>query len=121
MFKRIVFLGFVLLWPAFAAAQRYYISPDGADGFSGMTEETAWKTFAGAFARMKSGDELVLLDGNYTADSTGYINYDCSNCAQPPSGVGLGGETVVRAKNPGKVKVMGKLFLGRTTRKDRYI
>ncbi|MEW6704319.1 MAG: hypothetical protein AB1430_05665 [Pseudomonadota bacterium] len=73
---------------------------------------------------MGGGSELVLLDGTYTPSTTGVINWDTSlftsNSAQIPSGTATK-PTYVRALNPGKVRVDGPLFIGRSTRKDSYI
>jgi hypothetical protein len=70
---------------------------------------------------MKAGDELILLNGGYSeAAGTGYISYLGTNSAQPPSGTSAAW-TYVHAQNPGKVKITGGLWLGRSTRKDSYI
>lgn len=105
----------------------YYISPSGSDSAGGTTSQSPLKTFKKAFSLMKAGDVLILLDWNYTADKTGYINHDivsvwgCSpNCAQPPSWT-KERTTIIQALNPWKVTVYGTLFIGRSTRKDSYI
>lgn len=49
---------------------RYYISPDGDDTKQG-NKGNPWKTFAFAIAQLVPGDELILLDGVYEADTTG--------------------------------------------------
>jgi hypothetical protein len=76
---------------------------------------------------MKAGDELILLDGTYTGATNGYMNFDMAsyggctpNCAQIPSGT-ASAQTYVHALNPGKVTVMGRLWIGRSFRKDSYI
>lgn len=74
------------------------------------------------FAKMSAGDDLVLLDGTYSAAAgTGTMHWnDGANSAQIPSGT-PGKATMVRALNPGKVTVQGTLFIGRSFRKDSYI
>ena len=99
----------------------YYLSPSGDDSNDGLTESTPWKSFSHAFSTMSGGDELILLDGTYSeAAGTGYISYLGTNSAQPPSGT-PGQMTVIRAKNPGNVKIFGEMFIGRSYRKDSYI
>jgi hypothetical protein len=114
-----------------AQAERatWYISPQGDDGAPGTTEQAPFKTFRNAFARMKGGDELVLLDGTYSeAAGTGQISYTGPGpgsggkaSGQAPSGPDEANPTVVRARNPGNVTVEGRLFVGRSFRKDRNI
>ena len=71
---------------------------------------------------MAAGDELVLLDGSYSAAvGTGTMHWNNgTNSAQIPSGA-AGRATTIRALNPGKVVIQGGLFIGRSTRKDSYI
>ena len=100
----------------------YYLSPEGSNHADGRSEQTPWKTFSKAFSKMKPGDELILLDGVYSdAARTGHIGFEGDHSAQIPSGAGLGAPTSVRARNPGKVKITGGLFMGRSFRKDSYI
>lgn len=118
-----------LLPLAGVASETYYISPSGSDRAAGKSSGAAFKTFHHAFGRMHPGDELILLDGVYSeAAGTGHISYrgtrpgvGGANSGQAPSGVSLARPTRVRALNPGAVKVEGGLFVGRSTRKDRYI
>jgi len=71
---------------------------------------------------MSAGDELVLLNGVYSeAAGTGYISYLGTGSAQPPSGISKTQPTIVHAQNPGQVKVLGQLFIGRSARKDQFI
>lgn len=100
----------------------YYLSPSGSDANTGRSLSSPWKTFAKAFGSMAAGDELILLDGVYSsAAGTGYINYQGTGSAQPPSGTNLNNVTYVHALNPGNVTVQGGLFIGRSTRKDSFI
>ncbi|MCR4346534.1 MAG: Ig-like domain-containing protein [Sulfuricaulis sp.] len=101
----------------------YYLSPTGSDtANNGLSLASPWKSFAKAFGSMTAGDELILLDGNYSSSAgTGYINYQGSGSAQPPSGTSLSNVTYVHALNPGNVTVQGGLFIGRSTRKDSFI
>ena len=100
----------------------YYLSPSGSNSASGTSAGSPWKTFQDAFSRMSPGDELILLDGTYSeAAGTGYISYLGTNSGQPPSGIDRDRFTIIRAQNPGEVKVIGRLFLGRRPRKDSFI
>jgi hypothetical protein len=109
---------------SFTTGQRAvrYISPSGDDGNDGQTSSNPWKTFAHAFSSIGPGDELILLDGTYSeANGTGYISYLGTNSQQIPSGDSMANTTYVHALNPGKVFVQGRLFVGRSTRKDKFI
>lgn len=110
--------------PAMAAPARLFISPSGNDANDCRDSTRACQTFAKTFARMAPGDELVLLDGSYTTGTTGVIHWDTakygSRSAQIPSGE-TAAETLVRAAHPGKAKIKGPLFIGRSTRKDGHI
>jgi chitodextrinase len=100
----------------------YYLSPAGSNTANGTSISTPWRTFAHAFSRMVGGDELILLDGTYSAaNGTGFISYVGTNSAQPPSGISLSQMTYIHALNPGQVRISGSLFLGRSFRKDSYI
>jgi hypothetical protein len=105
-----------------ALSATYYLSVSGSNSANGTSSGTPWKTFQKAFSTMAGGDELILLDGTYSeAAGTGYISYLGTGSGQPPSGTGRTKFTTVRAQNPGKVTVLGELFIGRSTRKDSYI
>jgi hypothetical protein len=99
-----------------------YLSPTGSDAADCLAPSRACKTFAQVFARTAPGDELVLLDGVYSAAAgTGTMHWnDGAQSAQIPSGV-PGRPTRVRALNPGRATVQGGLFIGRSTRKDSWI
>ncbi|MCR4346524.1 MAG: hypothetical protein NUV55_04890 [Sulfuricaulis sp.] len=107
----------------------YYISPTGSDWSNGKSADKPFKTFAHAFDKMSGGDELILLDGVYSEPAgTGYISYTDydegiggSRSGQIPSGVNSERKTYVHALNPGKVTVVGVLFIGRSSRKDSHI
>ena len=97
------------------------MSPTGSDSADCKSAATACRTFATTFARMSGGGELVLLDGAYTASTTGTIHWDNgAYSAQIPSGT-ASKSTYVHALNPGKVSIQGALFMGRSSRKDSYI
>jgi hypothetical protein len=103
------------------AGKTFYISPAGNNANSGASEGAPFRTFAKAFGAMAAGDRLLLLDGTYSeAAGTGYISYLGAGSAQPPSGR-PDAITEVRALNPGRVKVVGGLFIGRSTRKDSHV
>lgn len=107
----------------------FFISPGGNDQNSGLTDDTPFKTFVGAFRKMAPGDELVLLDGVYSEIvGTGAITYSDTKTGvggrfseQVPSGVDETRTTLVRALHPGKVLVKAPLTVGRSFRKDSYI
>ena len=50
----------------------YYISPGGSDSNSGTSESNPWLTFAYAIPKLTPGDTLILLDGVYEKNTTGY-------------------------------------------------
>ncbi len=67
-----------------AQATDYYISTTGDDANNGLTEASAWGTFAHADSVLAPGDTLLIMDGTYdqrivpttSGDSTnGYIKY----------------------------------------------
>jgi hypothetical protein len=64
-----------------AAGTTYYISPTGSDDNGGTTSEAPWQTFAHAVPNLTPGDTLVLLDGTYTLENSGYMNANCSENA----------------------------------------
>jgi hypothetical protein len=51
--------------PSQPGTNTFYLSPDGDDSRSGLTEEQAWVTFNRAWEDIYPGDTLVLLDGVY--------------------------------------------------------
>ena len=59
-------------WPA----PTHYIAPDGDDDNDGLSPERPWGTFAHAIARLRAGDTLALLDGDYTLDTTGMLSIE---------------------------------------------
>lgn len=46
----------------------YYVMPNGASGFDGLTKETA-VSFAKAYSLASDGDTIILLEGDYDRDS----------------------------------------------------
>jgi hypothetical protein len=123
--RNFLFILLIGLHPILGFSLTYHLSPLGKDSYStiqAQNESTPWKTFSKAFGLMSAGDELLLLDGVYSeAAGTGYISYLGTGSAQPPSGISKTQPTIVRVKNPGQVKVLGALFIGRSTRKDQFI
>lgn len=107
----------------------FYISPTGSNWNNGRSAGSPFKTFHHAFGKMSPGDELILLDGVYSEPAgTGYISYTDysrniggSRSDQIPSGANPSRATFVHALNPGKVTIIGPLFIGRSFRKDSYI
>jgi hypothetical protein len=84
-----------------AAAATYYISPSGSDGSSGTSMSGAWATFAHAWQTLQPGDTLLLLDGTYTASTTGVIQPNVRN-GEP------GKPITIKALNDGKAVVDGQ-------------
>ncbi|MEI2781094.1 MAG: DUF1565 domain-containing protein [Candidatus Competibacter sp.] len=112
----------VLSFQASAMAATYYISPTGNDNNTGTSETQPWKTFSKAFSTMGGGNELILLDGNYSVEAgTGYISNTEAGSGQPPSGLSVSSPTYVHAKNPGNVTITGRMLLGTSSTKKSYI
>lgn len=59
----------------------FWIAPTGKDRNSGRSATAPWKTFARAIPSLKPGDTLLLEDGVYDGESTGYPNINCSRRA----------------------------------------
>jgi hypothetical protein len=55
----------------------FYVSPAGDDSATG-TRKNPWKTLARATAALRPGHTLLLLDGEYTKDTTGLLDVDCT-------------------------------------------
>ena len=121
-----------------AGRTTWYISPRGSDANDGRSQAAPWKSFRHAFSVMQGGDELVLMDGDYSeAAGTGILRdrglygESLQYSAEIPSGPDAAHPTLVRALNPGKAilhEVAGlparhgiPLFLGLTTRKVRFV
>lgn len=122
--RRLVFLPVLLLLVSLAShvsAAEWFISPAGSDANPG-TEAQPFRTFAKAFATMSGGDSLLLLDGLYTAATTGIIHWNAgaSSSNAIPSGTAAA-RTRVAARNRFGATIDGDLFVGRSTRKDSYI
>jgi hypothetical protein len=100
----------------------FYLSPTGRNDGGCQSPTAPCRSFAYVFGRMAGGDELVLLDGTYSAGAgTGTMHWDNgANSAQPPSGT-PSRPTTIHAQNPGRVTIQGELFIGRSARKDSYI
>jgi len=100
----------------------YYISPEGSDHNKGKSISTPFRSFRKAFRKMKSGDELILLDGTYSdKNKNGFIGYEGRYSDQIPSGIVDGRKTIVKSMNRGKAVILGELFIGRSFRKDHDI
>jgi len=119
--RKLILAALALSLPLAASADvrlTFYLSPKGDDAANGLSEAKPLRTFERAFSVMQAGDALVLLDGVYgEASGTGYISYAGLHSGQPPSGRPEL-PTVVRARHPGAVKIVGGLFLGRSFRSD---
>lgn len=115
-------LAWLLAGPVQAAGHKtYYIAPQGSDRNSGLAQGKPMRSFYRVFRKMQGGDELVLLDGEYSdKNGNGFISFRGRHSEQIPSG-SKKRRTVVRALNRGKAYVHGQLFIGRSTRKDHDI
>ena len=90
-----VFINSSLSW-AIAYSGDYYISPNGLDSNSGITEQQPWKTFEHSINNLNPGDTLILLDGVYKQT----LDLDITGTAQAP--------ITIKAKNDGKVVIDGE-------------
>lgn len=73
----------------------FYISPEGDDAGPGTREEP-WKTLAHATDKLKPGQTLLLLSGDYWPDTTGTIDVDCGGSprqGKPDAPITLRAET----------------------------
>ncbi len=57
-----------------------YIGPGGSDAAAG-TESDPWLRFDHALKELQPGDSLILLDGEYTPETTGMLTVDCDDHA----------------------------------------
>jgi hypothetical protein len=83
--------------PGIPGTNTYYISPDGDDSHSGLTEELAWHTFNRAWQNIYPGDSLILLDGIY---------YQSLNPNKRNGEPGI--PITIKAKNDGKAIIDGE-------------
>ncbi len=79
----------------------YYVSPQGDDGNDGVSAGAPWRTFAHAWEVLQPGDTLLLLDGTYTAATTGVIQPNIRNGEQ-------GRPITIKARNDGKALIDGE-------------
>ena len=97
-----------------------YLSPQGNDRHDGLRREHPLRTFAQAFATMKGGDTLVLLDGEYTEAETGGMASAGPRSGQPPSG-SPEHPTTILAETPGEAVMRADVVLGQRQAKARYV
>lgn len=116
------------LFAGLAQSATYYISPSGNDSnncTAAQSSSTPKLTFASLFACGTAGSTYILLDGTYTAATTGVINWDTttytSRSAEAPSGSSDSVRTIVKAQNEGSVKITGQLYVGRSSTTYQYI
>lgn len=108
------------VWSAPVFGATLYISPQGNDRHDGMSREHPLRTFAQAFAAMKGGDTLVLLDGEYLESETGGIASNGPRSGQPPSG-SPEHPTVIAADTPGQAVLRADLVLGQRQTKTSHV
>ena len=56
-----------------------YLSPTGSDDNCCATHDQPWRTFRKALPVLEPGSTLILEDGTYTAETTGYLNIRCDD------------------------------------------
>jgi hypothetical protein len=64
----------------------YYISPNGNDNNSGISESAPWATFSRAWQTLQPGDTLYLLDGTYYQSLAPTINGTANSSITDPVG-----------------------------------
>lgn len=84
-----------------------YLSPSGDDTTGDGTEQAPWKTFGKALGSglFVGGTGLVLLDGDYSATTTGLPRFDCKSTGNAPNG-GMGRPVAIAAKNERKARLL---------------
>jgi hypothetical protein len=83
--------------PVPGSNREFFLSPNGDDGRSGLSEGEAWATFEHAWTVVKPGDTITMLDGVYT------------NTTIKPGTIGEPGNPVtIRAQNDGKAIIDGE-------------
>jgi hypothetical protein len=75
-----------------------YLSPIGDDANPG-TRDQPWRSFAHAIPELDPGDSLVLLDGEYTPESSGLLHVNCDEGGNGNSGLDEGMPISVRAES----------------------
>ena len=76
-------LPLLMILSAVAHAQtQFYVSPSGNDANNGLSISTPWQHFSHAIPLLNPGSTLNLLDGTYTASTTGLFSANCSSGAQ---------------------------------------
>jgi hypothetical protein len=83
--------------PGQPGTNTFYLSPDGDDNRSGLSETQAWATFERAWEDIYPGDTLILLDGVYFQS----LNPNKRN-GEP------GNPITIKAKNDGKAIIDGQ-------------
>jgi hypothetical protein len=74
----------------------YYISPNGKDSYSGLSNQQPWATFTHAWTILQPGDTLYLMDGTYYQTMNPTVN------GEP------GKYVTVKALNDGKAFIDGQ-------------
>jgi hypothetical protein len=111
MYKIIISSCF-LFFTSYLHAETFYISPDGSNWSNGKKTSSPFASFKYAFSEMEKGDELILLDGDYSEEKgTGVLSesglygeqYKYSSAII--SGLSKQKPTIIRALNPGKATI----------------
>ncbi len=88
--------------PRDASGATYYLSPVGSDSAAGTSVAGAWRTFGRAFSSarpLRAGDTLVLLDGVYTAATTGLPSISCATSGGNANDGTAAAPITIRAQN----------------------
>lgn len=105
--KRIV-CSFLFIYLVFVAAKgvnaaTIWCNPANSGQADGATKSTGYKTLWGALNLMKSGDEIIIANGDW---SVGYSEMSIdSNGHLPPSGTSYASLTTIRAETDWGVKI----------------
>ena len=91
------FLVQICLTPAFycAHAAKIWVNPKATSGFDGQTKQTGFKTLWTGLKAMKSGDQLIIANGDWRQYPDMVI---AAKQHLPPSGTGYDNMSVVRAE-----------------------
>lgn len=99
------FATILLVCWASSQAATYHVSPRGDDSAKGDSWEAPWKTLNASIPKLKSGDTLIVGDGNYF-EETVYLREAAEageNIVQP---------ITIRAEHPGMAVLYGDRELG---------
>ena len=104
---------FSLLFFAMLSGTEYFVSPRGSDKNSGTSEKTPLRKISTAVSKLKAGDIVTILPGEYLDEISFVFNGDFSK------------PTIIRARIPGTVHMRGDIpaprFEAVAGRKNVYV